>query len=228
MGRAWGVYGGALVGSLCLGLVATDARAGCDKDTDCKGDRVCEDGKCVVAGSTTGGTAAPPVSSQACEKDYQCPSGLVCDNGRCSGGLIPSSPPTASLAPIAPSAELSKAGECRTDLDCPSDASCAKGRNDSVGFCRKYRDANAMIAGAVLLPIGVIGIPFSVVAITDKHIWAGGVALTVLSATMMDIGMGCLIVGAPRVAVRSGNNAAADVTLEPLIGPAWSGLLGTF
>ena len=42
-------------------IVATLISAGCDKDTDCKGDRVCEDGKCVApAPIATPATQAPP------------------------------------------------------------------------------------------------------------------------------------------------------------------------
>ena len=36
---------------MVLGLILVTALgAGCEKDTDCKGDRVCESGKCVGIG----------------------------------------------------------------------------------------------------------------------------------------------------------------------------------
>jgi hypothetical protein len=45
MSRAWMRRLAALLGLSCLSLVSIHAQAGgCEKDTDCKGDRVCQDG----------------------------------------------------------------------------------------------------------------------------------------------------------------------------------------
>ena len=75
MGRRSGPRTSALVGSLCLGLLAADARAvPCHKDIDCDGGLVCDDVQCA-----------------ACRWDAECPGGLVCDRGRCS--TIPRFPP---------------------------------------------------------------------------------------------------------------------------------------
>ena len=47
-----------LAGSACAVLASScsDERSsgGCEEDTDCKGDRVCEDGDCVEPGSVSG------------------------------------------------------------------------------------------------------------------------------------------------------------------------------
>jgi len=47
-----------IVGGLSLAWLAcpSSARAGCEKDTDCKGDRICEDGACTDPG---GGAKVP-------------------------------------------------------------------------------------------------------------------------------------------------------------------------
>ena len=73
MGRALRLYVATLVGALGLGLVATDAQAGCMKDVDCKGDRVCSNGECVEA-----------TASKKCETDKDCPGELVCTKGECT------------------------------------------------------------------------------------------------------------------------------------------------
>ena len=55
-----------------VALAVPRTASACDKDTDCKGDRVCEGGKCV-SGATPG----------ACEKDVDCPGAEVCEQNRC-------------------------------------------------------------------------------------------------------------------------------------------------
>jgi len=46
-------------------------KAGCEKDTDCKGDRICVEGTCVSPGA------------QGCQKDTDCPGDEVCADGAC-------------------------------------------------------------------------------------------------------------------------------------------------
>jgi len=60
-----------------IALMLLVLAAGCDKDTDCKGDRVCEDGKCVSPGAFT-----PPAAADA--------------------GVPPSTPPTPPGATATP------------------------------------------------------------------------------------------------------------------------------
>jgi hypothetical protein len=47
---------------------------GCGKDTDCKGDRICVDARCVEPQART---------VEECGKDTDCPGDLVCRRGRC-------------------------------------------------------------------------------------------------------------------------------------------------
>jgi hypothetical protein len=60
--------GGWLV--LTMMLLSRSAAAGCEKDADCKGDRVCEDSVCV---------------DPRCEKDTDCPGDGICVEGACKG-----------------------------------------------------------------------------------------------------------------------------------------------
>ncbi len=59
---------GILVGSACWSFAAT-TQAQCSKDTDCKGERVCEQGSCVSlpAPSAVAQPATPPVISPAAQ-----------------------------------------------------------------------------------------------------------------------------------------------------------------
>lgn len=98
--------------SLLLGLSmmvqAADVRAGgCQKDTDCKGDRVCQSGACVspAAAPAPGPTptAEPTAPSTAgCQTDADCPSTHQCMSGACVSGE-PAAPPAAATASAPPS-----------------------------------------------------------------------------------------------------------------------------
>jgi hypothetical protein len=62
------------------------ARAGCENDTQCKGDRICVEGRCV--------DAAPA----KCTRDTDCSGNLVCTAGHCAGPSAPSAPAPAPAA----------------------------------------------------------------------------------------------------------------------------------
>jgi len=49
------------------------ASSGCAKDTDCKGERICRDGRC-----------SEPKASAACGRDTHCKGDRVCSEGRCA------------------------------------------------------------------------------------------------------------------------------------------------
>jgi tetratricopeptide (TPR) repeat protein len=56
-----------VVCSLCFSLCsyATDAAAGCEKDTDCKGDRLCVDARCVFPNQEPASAPSPSPAAQA-------------------------------------------------------------------------------------------------------------------------------------------------------------------
>jgi hypothetical protein len=64
--------------------LALDARAQCTSSADCKGGRICQDGRCMS-----------PVST--CSKDTDCPGSLVCQAGACVETSL-SAPPAPRLA----------------------------------------------------------------------------------------------------------------------------------
>jgi hypothetical protein len=93
---------GAGIVAALLGLVlgASPARADCTKDSECKGDRICDKGACVDA---------KPAS--ACSTDKDCKGDLVCNDGHCASpaaapppALPPPAPPPPPLAPAPPPA----------------------------------------------------------------------------------------------------------------------------
>ena len=69
--------------------------AGCTKDTDCKGDRVCEHGSCVSPPPKAEPATTPADSStgQACEQDSDCGEGRTCIQGKCEGNDAGASAP---------------------------------------------------------------------------------------------------------------------------------------
>jgi len=100
MVHGWRSSAAPVLASLCLTLVAADARAGCEKDTDCKGERVCTAGRCVQ-----------PPGAGTCNVDKDCPGEQTCDNGKCSG-LLPGQRPRRALnrsRPCRPASGVSRA-----------------------------------------------------------------------------------------------------------------------
>jgi hypothetical protein len=86
--------------------------AGCTKDTDCKGTRVCESGRCVDPPPAA--EAPAPVGPPPCQKDTDCAGDLVCENSACvvagaapveQGAAAAEEPPQAEPEMAAPETE---------------------------------------------------------------------------------------------------------------------------
>jgi hypothetical protein len=190
------------------------AHAGCQKDTDCKGQRICANGECV-----------DPNEPQRCDKDLDCAGDLVCRAGTCSapsdaGGPAPAvtpaaPPPAAPPGPVAAPAPPGAGGPFAAGDTEPN----------SKGL---------MIAGAVLLPVGVVTASIGLFWLAAKPerlenhpesyvpLWAIG---TVAAAT----GIVFLSIGAPQVpAERASASADEPIRLEPLLGPTGGGVRVTF
>jgi hypothetical protein len=209
--RGWFFVAFAMLLSL---LFPADAWAGCEKDTDCKGDRVCRAGECVDP------------ESRKCEMDNDCPGDEVCRSGACRQpqATPPQAAPQAAPMPAAapPPARWEMRGECRTDLE------CREGCIDRL--CRERRSAPLMIAGIVLLPTGFAIIPVGVAVwatnkFKDGHV-AEMIVPSVIGGTMMTTGIVFVSVGAPRVVVEPEEEwtGAGSITIEPFIGLASGGL----
>jgi hypothetical protein len=81
--RAWMLLATALVAL----AEADSAHAQCASDAECKGDRICVQGKC---------TASSPI---ACGKDVDCPDDLVCSGGACRESANAGAAPEAVTLP---------------------------------------------------------------------------------------------------------------------------------
>jgi hypothetical protein len=79
--------GAAILALLLVTAMASPARADCTKDTDCKGDRICDAGRCV----------AP--KPQACSKDTDCAGSEVCDHDQCTDLTSAAAPSVAAPVP---------------------------------------------------------------------------------------------------------------------------------
>ena len=76
--------------------------SGCTIDTQCKGDRVCDEGVCRAAPRPEpGATVAPPPTS-ACSVDADCPGNRICENEVCWAVESMSSVPAPAVAPPSP------------------------------------------------------------------------------------------------------------------------------
>lgn len=93
-----------LVASLVL-FSAAKASAQCTKDTDCKGDRVCEDGKCTSPAALP--PAPPPPPGSSAETPAAAPAGPVTEQPA-SAPSTQTTPPAASPAPAPPSASIAQ------------------------------------------------------------------------------------------------------------------------
>jgi hypothetical protein len=226
-GQRFGRYGIlAVVGA--LGALAADARAGgCEKDTDCKGERVCVQGQCVAQGP------------QACQKDSDCPGDQVCERGGCSkqgtssplaapsppataapaASPPPAYPPPAPLAPTAPSSYGYPAG------------------SQPLPPAREHRSAGLMIAGAVMLPLGflatIAGGPVGggIAAANGQAYYPPAIAVLAIGMTVMTTGIVFVSIGAPEVPVETTTAPqppTAAIVVEPVLSPSFSGLRGMF
>ncbi|MBI4699780.1 MAG: hypothetical protein HY744_01215 [Deltaproteobacteria bacterium] len=97
--------------------VDDDATAGCTKDSDCKGNRIC------VAGACREPVAATPAGG--CKQDSDCSAGQSCASGKCeSRAVSTAAAPPASVAPASTAGAEDDVGQA--DLPCPpgSDTGC--------------------------------------------------------------------------------------------------------
>jgi len=92
------------LGALLVGLVASRvARADCTKDSECKGDRICEKGRCVDA---------PVARPAGCRVDIDCRGEDICVERQCEsptpGAHAPAAapPPRAAVVPAPPAAPV--------------------------------------------------------------------------------------------------------------------------
>jgi hypothetical protein len=83
----WLMIGGFLAASLGAPRLA---RAGCQADNECKGDRICVEGRCVDV--------------PTCAKDGDCPGKLVCEQARCVSARALAAPPAPAPPAAAPPA----------------------------------------------------------------------------------------------------------------------------
>ena len=87
------------------------AAGGCTKDTDCKGDRLCQAGQCVFAQPAA--ASAPPPPAAGCAKDTDCKGNRVCQAGQCVAATTPAPAPAAA--------------GCRANTDCKLGRVCRAG-----------------------------------------------------------------------------------------------------
>ncbi len=75
--------------------------AGCSKDTDCKGDRICDEGTC-----TSVATAPVVVPAPTCAKDTDCLGNLVCTSGACASVTFAAQPTSSGAPPTRPASPM--------------------------------------------------------------------------------------------------------------------------
>jgi hypothetical protein len=98
------LYVAVFIGVMCE-LAASKVTWACQSDSDCKGDRICDAGKC----------AAPSRAAVACKQDTDCQGAGVCEQSVCvppatpqSAGAAPApaAPAPVAAAPVAPAPEM--------------------------------------------------------------------------------------------------------------------------
>jgi hypothetical protein len=130
-------------------LVSTLANAQCTKDTDCKGDRVCEAGKCMSPAALPPAPPAPPGS----ETPAAAPSPPPPAEGAPSPQVEPpsgaeASPPKAVEPPLGAEADPLRDG-------LPPAALTPLGQDEPQ---TRRRSRGAMIAGIVMVSVGPISL----------------------------------------------------------------------
>jgi len=238
-----------VAGLVASALVAADARAGCERDSDCKAGRTCLEGKCI----------------RGCSKDADCPGELVCQDGRCSGEqAAPAPTPTAAPTPTTaaplpaatPPERTLPEGRCGADIDCATTQTC----EDSVCVPREeMRNPAMLVSGIVLMGAGLVGALVGVGLVVggidakdsdpcycapgspcyadcptpckdcenDKSMQTGGAVAIAISGAALILGAILTPVGATKVPLEN-ENAKTGATLEPLIGPMSAGVRVTF
>jgi hypothetical protein len=185
MDRAAIAGAAALIGLLASG----DARAGCTKDDECKGARICDKGRCV----DPPGGAAPEVAG--CRVDSDCAGEDVCADRRCVSSRRPPSaplaappPPALPVVPLVPVTVMSKEGAVMVTVS-PSVGGqippCAAPCTLQVPAGSAYVDArlgekgvgtNVSFAGPSMLKVqfrGSLGPPIAVTVIGSVAFFAG-------------------------------------------------------
>lgn len=119
-------------------LVSALAQAQCTKDTDCKGDRVCDAGKCTAP--LPAAPAAPPGTDAAAPGT---------DAAAPGAGATPTAAPAAAAAPVNLQLQSSPSEAP------PVDASTPRARDEPR---TKRRSRNAMVGGIVMVSVGPIAL----------------------------------------------------------------------
>lgn len=136
-----------------LGLMLATLGAGCEKDVDCKGDRVCESGKCV---------APPPVTSSPPPPPMPVPE---VDAGVAREPLVPPPLPPLESAPRQPLPSQPSSDPCADPLDAdgrlrPECRVQAAPQAPRRGKSRKSRGANTPEEEPAARGVGLIGVMY--------------------------------------------------------------------
>ncbi len=165
----------------CLGLALHgEAQAGCEKDTECKGDRICEEGRCVSpvqtssgaepgAWSSPEGMPPPPKAPSLCTGDSDCKGHRVCQEGECKDPPVSRSVKEKKKGPAFPTV---KARFTKRQLDelrlagCPLDQTSSRmadrltvrgfSSSDFVYACREEQSMRASDPQAKGYPRGML------------------------------------------------------------------------
>lgn len=124
-----------LVTVLCVLSGCKDDKApGCERDADCRGDRVCSAGTCVdpddVNNANNANNANNTNNVSGCGGDLECGPEEVCDEGACGQRACDGDPDCGA------GARFCYAGLCRAAIDCDGDDDCGFFNN---GYCDRGR-----------------------------------------------------------------------------------------
>lgn len=243
-----GTYASAMI-TAALTMWSLDARADCKNDSECKGDRVCEQGKCVSPPPPPAAIppSAPPVAPSA--------------------PLPPPGPAANGQAPLAPDAvrvsieskrgdHVSLDGKTSSDCRAPCTLSVAPGRYtlrgkdferdvdippNQVSRIEMKRGCTACwILGGILTPVGI---PFIVggaalhgegdhsTRADEEDLMVAGAAMVVSGVLMSTAGIVFLILGGASggsSATVNGREASAPAPVSPGLGLHGKGLVFRF
>jgi hypothetical protein len=128
-------------------LVSALASAQCTKDTDCKGDRVCEAGKCTSPVALPPAPPAPPGSEAPAGVAPVAPAAATPDAGE--------EAPSAGEPPPAKLVASPLAVEAEPVSEAPPGALAPLGQDEPQ---TRRRNRNAMVAGIVMVSVGPIAL----------------------------------------------------------------------